>query len=158
MKNRTRFSAAYLGLAACTVGGLLVLTACGGGSDPKLATGYRDDVKYLPSQKAVAPKTHTTSQKVKKTKKVCVGTGYKKSCTDKADGTKTVKVTVTDKPGKPARPSMYCVEIDALGGDADNNDQWFEVSAATYLKWAAKHEGDKVDSMPYLRSLPSCKR
>lgn len=154
-----RFTLAHAALAAVTVSGLVALTACSADNNlDHITSGHLDDTKYVKSEKAVKAKTRTISKRVEKTRKVCVGVGYKKTCTDKRDGTKTVTVTVTDKPGKPFRPAMYCVELDGIGGDADVNDQWYQVSWETYSKWQGKDEGTPVDAMEFVRELSSCKR
>ena len=153
-----RFPLAHTALATVTVAGLVALTACSSSNNlDHITSGHLDDTKYVASQKAVPAKTHTKTGTVAKTKKVCVGIGYKKTCTEKKDGTRTVTVTVTDKPGKPGKPAMYCVELDGVGGDVDLNDQWYEVSWKTYSKWQGKDEGTPVDALEFKRELSSCK-
>lgn len=150
-----RFPAAYAGLTVVTVLGL-TLTACGAGTVK--VSGTLDDVKYLRSVRAVPAHTHTVTRVEKKTKKVCTGKGLKKKCSTKPDGTKKVRTTVTDHPGKAAKSAMYCVELDNVNGNKDHDDRWYEVSWKTYSKWENEVEGSRVNSMPYVRSLHKCHR
>lgn len=150
-----RFPAAYVGLVGATVLGL-ALTACGA-SSPAKTSGNLDDVKYLPSVRFVPAVTHKVTKTVPKTKRTCTGTGLKKKCTDKADGTKTVRTTVTDHPAVPGKSAMYCIELDNVEGNSRKDDQWYAVTWKTYSKWDDKNEGARVTSMPYLHSLYTCR-
>lgn len=155
MQTSTRFTLAHVGLATATAAGLFALTACSGGA-PSKTYGNLDDVKYIRSVRAVPAKTHTVTKHEKKTKTVCIGTGYKKSCSTKSDGYRTVRTTVTDKPGKPGKSAVYCVELDNVGGDSHNDDQWFEVSSSTYYRWASKPEGTTVKNLAYYSAVTRC--
>lgn len=155
MTDNTRFTLAHVGLATVTVAGLFAVTACGAGT-PSTTHGNLDDVKYVHSIPSVPAVTHVkTEQKLKK-KTVCIGTGYKKSCSTRNDGYTTVRTTVTDKPGKPGRAAVYCVELDNVGGDTNNDDQWFEVSGPTYYHWLGKPEGTRVKKLPYYSAVTRC--
>lgn len=125
--------------------GALVLTGCG--ETPK-ASGSFDETKYKASVKAVAAVTHKVSKQEAKTKRSCTGTGTKRRCSDVPDGFKTVTSTVTDKPGKPGKSAKYCVELDNVGSQ-DNDDVWFNVSHSTYLKHFGKDEGASIKDMEY---------
>lgn len=122
----------------------LVLTACSSG-EPTTVDGLRDDIRTKAAVKEVA------HYKVKaKTKRVCAAKDKKNRCTryeDKPDGTKRVKVV-----DKAAKPALYCVELDDVNGSAKEDDVWYTVSLATYLKAAAKNEGDPIRKMSYSHS------
>lgn len=142
-----------IALVVLTAVGGLVLTGCG--EDPK-ASGLLDEVKYVKSVKAVPAKTHVETQP--KTKRVCIAKNKKGVCTsyaDRPDG--TARVAVTDKPAKPGKSALYCVELDNVNGDRDDDDQWFAVSWETYSSWEGKNEGTKVTDMKYSRKLSACK-
>jgi hypothetical protein len=127
-------------------------------SDPSKVSGTFDEVAYVKSVEAVKAKTHQETKQVKKTKRVCSGSGTKRRCSDVFDGYKTETKTVTDKPGKPGKPAMYCVELDNVNDTPEDDDQWYLVSWSTYSKWENKAEGAAVTDMEYSRSLVSCKR
>ncbi len=146
-------------LAAGVIGGALLLTGCGGGTST--VSGNLDDVKWVPSVKAVPAVTHKTHKTETKYKNVCVAKNKAGRCTRSSrvkDGTKTVTVTVTDKPAKPSKSAMYCVELDNVNGKRTHDDQWYLVSWSTYSKWSDESEGTKVRKMEYQRSLLKCKR
>lgn len=136
MNNRTATA-----LTATAVTGMLLLTACG---DPAKASGLFDEVKF---KSAVTEKSHI--ERVKKTKRVCTGTGAKRRCSDVPDGFKNEKVI-----DRRAKPALYCVELDDVNGKPDDDDRWFEVSASTYRKWADASAGVKVTDMEY--SVKGC--
>jgi len=155
MNDSTRFTLAKFTVVAATFTGLVALTACesGGGT----VSGRLDDVKYVKPVKSVPAVTHKETRRERQTRQVCTGTGTERTCKTVDDGFKTRTVTVVDKPGKPGKPAMYCVELDAVGNDTTENDRWFKVSSSTYRQWADKEEGVKVSKMPYERELNSCK-
>jgi hypothetical protein len=132
------------------------MTACE--SSGGTISGRLDETKYVKAVKAVPAQTHKETRREKKTKQSCSGTGTKRTCKTVDDGYRTVIVTVTDKPGKPAKSALYCVELDHADNDTTQNDQWFEVDAQTYHKWSGKAEGTKVKKMAYTRTLTSCTR
>lgn len=158
MTNSTRFTLAKTSVLVAGIVGALALTGCSDSHTSGTASGSLDDLKYHASVRSVAAKTHKETKREKQTKRVCSGTGAKRTCKTVDDGYKTVTVTVTDKPGKPGKPAMYCVELDNVNGKADDDDQWFEVSASTYTQWTGKTEGTKVKKMRYDRKLSSCSR
>ena len=121
--------------------GSIVLTACGGGGSSTV-DGLRDDLK---TKAAVKEISHYVIKP--KTKRVCTGTGVKRKCHTVTDGTKRVKVI-----DKAAKPALYCVELDDVNGSVKDDDVWYTVTLATYVKAAAKDEGDPIKKMPYSHS------
>lgn len=156
MKDVARFTAGYAGLAVTTALGLMVLSACS--SEPQKTSGLLDEVKYSGAVKSVPAKTHTDTRREAKTKRSCSGSGTKKTCSTVPDGFKTIKVVVTDKPAKPGKSAIWCVELDNVNGKPNEDDRLFEVSWETYSKWENEGEGTKVTDMVYVRSVASCKR
>lgn len=122
----------------------LALTACGSG-EPTTVDGLRDDLK---TQAAVKEVSHYETKTKYKTK--CVAKDKKGRCTSSvkvANGTKREKVV-----DKPAKPALYCVELDDVNGSTKDDDVWYTVTLATYVKAAAKDEGDPIKKMPYNHS------
>jgi hypothetical protein len=132
-----------LALVVGLVTGGVLIASCSSGSTT--VDGRRDDVK---TKAAVREVSHYETKA--KTKRVCVSRNKKGKCTsyvDRPDGTKRVKVV--DKPGKPA---LYCVELDDVNGSKSDDDVWYTVTMSTYVKAAAKDEGDKIKNMSYNHS------
>lgn len=129
--------------------GMLVLAACS--SDPAKTSGLFDEVKFKAGKAAVAAKTHQEPNKG--TEQYCI---TRKNGVCKVYGVrpKSGTKTVTDAPAKPGKPDLYCVELDNVNGKPDDDDQWFEVTASTYRKWADASEGVKVTDMEY--SVKGC--
>lgn len=138
MKVNKRAVAAGIGAALA-----LGLIGCSGGSGGKVS-GLRDDVKH---KSAVSEQSHT--ERKAKSRRSCSGSGKKKSCRTVTNGYKNVKVI--DRHSKPA---LYCVELDNVNGNKDDDDQWYEVTSSVYYKMADKNEGAKVTSMKY--SVTGC--
>lgn len=134
---------------AAGVGTMLALglVGCSGGSGGKVS-GLRDDVKH---KSAISEQSHTKQVAKTKSTKSCSGTGKKKTCTTstRPDGTKTVKVI-----DRHAKPALYCVELDNVNGNKDDDDRWYEVTSSVYYKMADKNEGAKVTDMKY--SVTGC--
>lgn len=161
MRNSTRFTLSYAGLATATALGLMALTGCGSSETPK-TSGIFDEVKYTGAVKPVKAKTHQDSRQQAETERYCKVKKKNGTCktygTRKTGRTVTVSVTVTDAPAKPGKPAIWCVELDNVEGNPEADDQLFEVSWKTYSKWENKPEGAKVTDMEYDRSLSKCKR
>lgn len=142
------------------IGGL-VLVGCSS-SDPSTADGKLDEVKYVKAVKAVAAKTHKETQQKAETERYCKA--KKKNGTCKSYGTRKtgrtipVSVVVTDKPAKPGKPALYCVELDDVNGDTKDDDQWFAVSWAVYSDHVNEAEGKEIFDMEYFRTLVACTR
>jgi hypothetical protein len=141
-------------IAATATATALGVVGCSGGDSGGKASGLRDDVKHKAYAAGKPAKTHVETKP--KTKRVCTSrkNGACKSWSTVPDGTK--QVTVTDKPAVSSKPELYCVELDDVNGDKDRDDEWFEVSASTYHKWADVNEGAKVTDMKY--SASGCTR
>jgi len=163
MNDSRRFLAAKIAVIAAGVAGSVVLTGCSGTST---VSGRLDDARWLPSRAAVTTiATHQVpvySQRcATKTRTKTTGTGkLKKTSTESYQDCKKVRTgsrseTYT-KVLKPAKHSMYCIELDDVNGKRNKDDQWYEVDSATYHKWSGRDEGTKVIKMPYQRSLVSC--
>lgn len=158
MNDATRFTLAKMAVTVAGITGALMLTACSGGS--ATVSGRLDDTRYVPALSAITTvathqvptytrqcttkyRTSTTgSGKLKKTSR----TSYQ-DCTNVRTGTHSEHYTRTIRA---ARSAKYCVELDDVNGRKSQDDQWFEVSSATYHKWAGKPEGLKVKKMSYL--------
>ncbi|QKY78624.1 hypothetical protein SEA_DRYAD_86 [Streptomyces phage Dryad] len=122
-----------------TVGTLAVaLAACGSPNAPaqKSVTGTRDDVKKVAAVKEV-------SHKVKKTKRVCDRkvAGKCKSYKNVPDGYKKVV-------DKPAKPALYCVELDNVNGSDKDDDVWYTVHSTDYTKALFKAEDEGLKFTP----------
>lgn len=133
-------------IAGTTAALALTLTGCFGGDDEGgKASGLRDDVKHTAYKAGKPAKTHTKT--TTGTKRQCTGTGTKRVCTTVPD----VKTeTVTDRPAVPAKPAKWCVELDDVNGNQDDDDQWFTVTSGVYADQVTKNEGAKVTDMKYL--------
>ncbi len=131
------------GIATVTVlVGSIVLTACGGGGSSTV-DGLRDDLKTKAAVKEISHyETQIKSKTVctRKVKGVCKSTKTEKE---------TKRVKVIDKAAKPA---LYCVELDDVNGSVKDDDVWYTVTLATYVKAAAKDEGDPIKKMSYSHS------
>lgn len=127
----------------------LALTACG---EPKEVSGLRDDVRYTKAVKAVPAVTHKESKQVAKYKTVCTRyvKGSCKSSTRVFDGYKNETKVIVDKPGKPGKSAVYCVELDHVkDGDSYRDDVWFNVDSAAYYSAFGKSEGASISKMKY---------
>lgn len=148
-------------LAGTTATLVLSLAACSGSDKPSKASGLFDEVKSAKAVAAVREVSHNETKRVPKTKSECASKNKKGVCTSYRtvpDGFKTETKKVVDKPGKPAKPAMYCVELDNVNGDKDRDDVTFEVGYSTYAKYTEHNEGAKVTDMKYTREVSSCKR
>lgn len=134
-------------VAVGTTALVLSLTGCFGGDDEGgKASGLFDEVKHSAYKAGKPAKTHTRT--VTGTKQQCTGTGTKRVCTTVPD----VKTeTVTDRPAVAAKPAKWCVELDDVNGNKDDDDQWFTVTSEVHGAHADKNEGAKVTDMKYLR-------
>lgn len=104
----------------------LSVAACGA-DGPSEVSGTRDDVRHVA---AVKEKSH----KEKKTERVCT---RKVNGKCKSYRTDTIWKKVVDRAAKPAR---YCVELDNVNGNKDEDDVWYTVHQSDYTKALFKAE------------------
>ncbi len=126
----------------------IALTACG---EPQEVSGLRDDVKTTKAVKAVPELSHKVTKVRDKYKTVC--TSYKKGVCKSSrkvkDGTETYTEKVIDRHYKPGKAKQYCIELDNVNGNTDNDDVWYNVSSTTYYKYSVKPEGAEISKMKY---------
>ncbi len=137
-----------VGAIATVAVGALLLTACG--QDP--VSGDRDDVRYDKAQ--YKPATRVVKEfkqqctKNSRDKKHTSGTGknkrtwYTKEWYQDCKKVQTGQHTESYK--KKVKDAKYCVELDNVGGKADEDDVWYNVSSSVYYKALSKSEGDSM--------------
>lgn len=122
-------------LAGTSAALVLGLVGCSGGSTE--VKGKRDDLRQIAAK---VEKSHT---EVKPNKvRECAAKDKKGNCTrwrEVTRGTKSVKVV-----DSPAKPAVWCVELDNVNGKSTRDDRWYEVTSTVYQDMADKNEGDKV--------------
>jgi hypothetical protein len=102
--------------------------------------GLRDEIRHLAAKTTRATRPHMTRKCTSTTRRVrhttSTGSGTKRrtrtwysteqsrSCKQVRSGTETYTRVV--------RPQRWCVSLDDLGGDAKQDDVWYQVSKTTY--------------------------
>ncbi len=119
------------------------LTLAGCSDENATVDGLRDDLQHKSAVTEVAHYENRTKSETVCTRKV------KGVCKASKTVKTTSRVKVVDKPAKPA---LYCVELDYVNGSKDDDDAWYTVTSAAYFDASRKDEGDKVNNMSYLHT------
>lgn len=149
-RNRRAVASALTATAA-----LFVLSSCGsdGGNS---VSGNLDDTKFRAAKFRSAERTvNVTSTRCSNVKVKHTSGSGKAARTWYADERKCKDVKIGTRKEhyrKTVAAAKWCVELDNINGKKSDDDQWYAVSQATYLKWAGRNEGTKVKNMDYTRS------
>lgn len=138
--NRKAIATAGVAVLAAT------LTACGGSGVVTLdaVEGNRDDLRYVKQVtkmrqvdiKSRQCRVVTDTRVVNGKSKVVAST----KCKDVKVGTRQEAYQV--------KPPKWCVELDAVNGEATKNDQWFQVDYGTYQLAGEMTEGTRINFTP----------